>query len=171
MAGDSLELSLEVAGQTQISLQQLSVASDGQLTAPLIGDVPLAGLTLAEARAQLEQAYRPLYVGSLVVMLRREKDDEALGQWGHVTVLGRVKKPGRVPLDTAAGMNLSDALFAAGGFGPSAKQNEIIVSRVDADGQKFQYTCDFSRLGRTGSIEDDLLLLGGDVVFVPERLF
>jgi protein involved in polysaccharide export with SLBB domain len=98
-------------------------------------------------------------------------DEGVAGEWGNVTVLGRVNKPGLVALTSHRGINLSAAIQAVGGFSSSAKTSGIRISRTDEDGKKLQVTVDFEQIGLAGNAEADLLLMAGDIIYVPERIF
>lgn len=167
--GDELEFSVEVNGKVEVPPARVELNLAGMVPAPLIGDVKLDGMTLVEARNALEKGYSRIFVSQPMVAVRMT--GELAAEWGYVTVLGRVGNPGRFPIASIAGMNLSDALHAAGGFGDSANMQEVVVTRDLPDGKQVQCLCDVTRIGQAGSGHRDLTLRDGDVVFVPERLF
>lgn len=169
-AGDGVEVSVEVDGHMEVTLHRAELNHQGVITLPLIGDVKVGGLKLAEARSVITGTYSAYYVNPPVIMLRM-MDTDAVGEWGYVTVLGKVNKPGRVPLQSHNGINLSAAVQLAGGFAPSAKQSEIRVTRKNPDGNTTKGTIDFRQIGESGNADADILLIDGDIVFVPERIF
>ena len=169
-AGDDIELAVEVNGSREVELTRLELGYDGMVPAPLIGDVKVDGLTLAEARAVLIRDYGRIFTTPPLITLRMA-DDQLAGEWGYVTVLGQVRIPGRYAISSSAGMTLSDALHEAGGFGDSANMKEVVVTRRTVAGEMVQCRCDITRLGQAGSGELDLTLFDGDIVQVPERLF
>ncbi len=169
-SGDRVYLSVEVKGKKEIPQTTIQVNHDGSIPVPFVGDVKLDGLTLAEARLLLEKSYSRIFVTAPLITFGLV-DDGAAGEWGYVTVLGQVRNPGRFSVMTSAGMNLSEALHEAGGFGDSANMNEIVVTRVAPDGKTIQYIADIKAFGRSGSTQQDIVLFDGDVVYVPERLF
>jgi polysaccharide export outer membrane protein len=168
--GDTIEVSVEVDGNMEVSLHRAKLNYQGMTTLPLVGDVKVGGLKLVDARDRIAAKYSEYYVNPPVVMLALMDDGEA-GEWGHVTVLGRVSRPGLVPLTSHRGINLSAAIQAAGGFASSAKTSEIRVSRTDKKGKKTQVAVNFEQIGQEGNVEADILLLAGDIVYVPERIF
>jgi protein involved in polysaccharide export with SLBB domain len=168
-SGDEIEFSVEVSGVREVPLSVAKLDYSGSVTVPLIGSVKLGSLTLAQARSALEKGYGKIFVATPLITLRLA--GEVVGEWGYVTVLGLVRSPGRIPIDSVAGINLSDALHAAGGFDQSANMQSIIVTRKTARGELIQCKCDITKLGLTGSEQYDLTLFNGDVVYVPERLF
>ena len=167
--GDEIEFSVEVNGTVEVPPSKVELGYGGTILAPLIGDVELDSLTLSQARSALEKGYGKIFVSSPLVQLNLTGKDA--GEWGYVTVLGQVRKPGRFPISSSAGMNLSDALYAAGGFGENANVHEVVATRNAADGEQIQCICDISRLGKVGAGHHDLVLFYGDIVYVPERLF
>ena len=168
--GDEVVFSVEVNGKEEVPPSPIKLNFSGSIPAPLIGDVKLNNLTLAEARVALEKGYSRIFVAEPMITLRLANDKEA-GEWGYVTVLGQVRSPGRFSVPSIAGMTLSDALHDAGGFGENANMHEIVVTRNVADGKQIQCKCDITKLGKAGSGHYDLVLSDGDIIYVPERLF
>ncbi len=167
--GDGIEFAVEVNGTVEVPLSKVELGYDGQILAPLIGDVQLESLTLAQARLALEKGYGKIFVSPPLIRLNLA--DRDVGEWGYVTVLGQVRKPGRFPITSIAGMNLSDAIHEAGGFGENANIHEVVATRNAADGRQIQCVCNIAQLGKVGSGHSDLVLFYGDIIYVPERLF
>jgi polysaccharide export outer membrane protein len=168
--GDSVKLSVEVDGVMEVSEHPAEINRGGMVTLPLVGDVKVGGLTLAEARDSIAKTYGEYYVNPPVVMLTLAGDGSG-GEWGYVTVLGRVNQPGRVPLQSPDGINLSAAVQLAEGFAPSARTSAIKVTRTDELGLQTRVTVDFEEIGEAGNVNADILLFEGDIVHVPERIF
>lgn len=169
-SGDKVEVSVEVDGNMEVSLHRAELNHEGIVTLPLVGDVQIAGMKLADARNLILKTYSAYYVNSPVVMLALMDEEEA-GEWGTVTVLGRVNRPGLVLLTSHRGINLSAAVQAVGGFSSSAKTGDIRISRTDEAGKKLQVSVNFEQIGLEGNAEADLSLMAGDIVYVPERIF
>lgn len=168
--GDSIEISVEVDGIMEVSAHPAEINHQGMVTLPLVGDVNLGGMTISEARNTVAKTYGSYYVNPPVVMLKLVGGEDG-GEWGYVTVLGRVNKPGRVPLQTPEGINLSAAIQLVEGFAPSARTSAIKVTRTDELGLQTRVTVDFEEIGEAGNVNADILLLDGDIVHVPERIF
>ena len=169
--GDTIELSVEVDGRMEVSGHRSEINSSGRVTLPLVGDVKIDGKTLGEARMAIEQTYGAYYVNPPVIMLGMVKNPADAGEWGYITVTGRVQQPGRVKVDSAKGMKLTAVIQQAGGFSPSAKTSEVRVTRMEKNGRRIQTVVDYSEIGEKGNVEADLDLLDGDIVYVPERMF
>lgn len=168
--GDGIEVSVEVDGSMEVSLHRAELNYQGLVTLPLVGDVKVGGMKLSTARDVIAKTYGAYYVNPPVVMLALVGGD-IVGEWGFVTVLGRVNKPGRIPLPSQDGMNLSAAIQMAGGFATSAKTSDIRVSRTDELGMKTRVSVDFKQIGQAGNADADIMLIDGDIIYVPERIF
>lgn len=168
-AGDRIELSVEVDGSLEVSRHRAPVNFNGKVTLPLVGDVRVGGLRLQDARQVIARAYGSYYVHTPVIMLTNVEDMDA-GVWGAVTVTGQVGRPGVVPVTSHQGIRLSAALQSAGGFAGSARRTAILVTRSDDTGKRIQVAVNYNEIGQ-GNASADILLMDGDIVFVPERIF
>jgi protein involved in polysaccharide export with SLBB domain len=88
-----------------------------------------------------------------------------------VTVLGRVKKPGKISLPATRDLVLSAAIQQAGGFDTSAKETAIRITRRLSNGGLKTREVNLHSVGAQGLVEEDVLLEPDDVVFVPELVF
>jgi polysaccharide biosynthesis/export protein len=170
VAGDAIELSVEVDGRMEVSAHRAGINHFGMATLPLVGDVRIGGLTLGDARSVIAETYGAYFVNPPVIMISR-LEDSAEGEWGHVTVTGRVGQPGRVKILSSKGIKLTAAIQESGGFGGSAKKNDIRISRTEKDGRRLRVSVDYNDIGQDGNVDADLDLVDGDIVYVPERIF
>jgi polysaccharide export outer membrane protein len=81
----------------------------------------------------------------------------------QVSVLGEVNKPGRYALDLAGG-HLSGMLATAGGIMPTGSDTVIVSG--NRGGKLFRREIDVVKAEMEGNTGDDVLLSGGDTVFV-----
>lgn len=169
-AGDTIEVSVEVDGRMEVLSHRAELNYQGMVTLPLVGDVKIVGHTLDEARGIIAETYGAYYVNPPVIMMAMANDLTS-GEWGSVMVMGRVARPGRVPLRNPNGMNLTTAIQDAGGFSDSAKKSHIRISRMNESGKKIQTIVDFGEIGQGGDADADIQLIDGDIVYVPERIF
>jgi polysaccharide export outer membrane protein len=119
--GDVLEV--EVFDNPDLS-RTPTVQTNGMVALPLLGEVPVAGLTLAEVKARLTSLLGRDYLVNPQVDVRVKEF-----QSQFVTLLGEVTTPGRRPL-RGAQTRLIDILVEAGGLTQRAS-GEIVVSRAD----------------------------------------
>jgi polysaccharide biosynthesis/export protein len=154
--GDILKIS--VFKNPDLSLDA-RVSESGAIGYPLIGSVPLKGLTLPAAEAKISQMLRDggFVVNPQVNILLTE------GFGNLVSVIGEVNKPGRYSTD-AAGGHLSGMLAAASGVSPTG--GEIVTISGMRNGKSFRRDVDIVKMASTGNQADDLELFGGDTLYV-----
>jgi polysaccharide biosynthesis/export protein len=68
------------------------------------------------------------------------------------------------------GIKILDAIVDAGGFTKSAKENDVMVFRKEANGTK-EIAVKVKDLMKEGDLSQNLQLMPGDVVFVKESIF
>ncbi len=136
------------------------VSEAGSIGYPLVGEVRVGGLGLVEAQQRIADALR------LGRFLRSPQVTVQLMQArGHqVAVLGQVARPGRFALETTR-MRTSELLAAAGGITPQGE--EVVIVSGQRDGQPFRRLIDLPALFTGGAVDQDLVLVGGDTLFVP----
>lgn len=136
------------------------VSESGTIGYPLIGAVPVSGLTLPAAEKKISDMLKEggFVLNPQVNILLTV----AVGN--QVSVLGEVNKPGRYPTEGAGG-HLSGMLASAGGI-ISATGGDIVVVTGTRGGKPFRREIDVAKMAQTGSSADDIELSGGDTVFV-----
>jgi polysaccharide export outer membrane protein len=135
------------------------VTDQGTITFPLIGDVPVTGLTPQQVASRISDKLR---AGRFVV---NPEVSVAVAQVNsrQVSVLGNVNKPGRYPID-AANSKLTDFIAAAGGVAGAGSDTVTVVSVHN--GQSVKTDVDLSRMFREGNLDANLVLQPGDTIFV-----
>lgn len=81
----------------------------------------------------------------------------------QVAVLGQVNRAGRFPLETAQA-RLSDMLAAAGGISASGEEFAVVTGL--REGKPFRQEVDLARIFSESALQDDPVVMGGDVVYV-----
>jgi len=120
--GDVLEVN--VYGNDDLS-RIVTVQPNGSISYPLIGEVQVAGLTVAEVRRKITNLLERDYLVKPQVEVKvREYNSQ------YVSVVGEVNSPGRKPLRGRT--RLIDLLSEAGGFKPTASA-EVMLTRTDGD--------------------------------------
>jgi polysaccharide export outer membrane protein len=155
-AGDILKIS--VFKNPDLSLD-VRVSESGSIGYPLIGSVPVKGLTLPAAESKIAQMLRDggFVVNPQVNILLTE------GFGNLVSVIGEVNKSGRYSVDSAGG-HVSGMLAAAGGVAPNG--GEIITVSGMRSGKPFRRDVDIVKMSSTGNQADDIELYGGDTLYV-----
>lgn len=154
--GDRVQITVQheekISGEYEIDMQ-------GQLTFPLVGQLPAADRTAQQLKQELTQALQT-YILQPEVFVNRA------GFAKNISILGRVKSQGA--FNYTPGLTLMQLISQAGGFDTSADKKKIRVVR-HADGQKKILYFNASEIiaGR----QNDPEIWIGDIVFVPESLF
>jgi len=119
-AGDVLDVL--VFGSEELS-RSATVQTNGTITLPLLGDVPVSGLTTAEVRRKLTTLLaRDFLVNPQVEVKVKDYQSQS------VSVVGEVNAPGRKPLRGRT--RLIDVLVESGGFTPRAS-GDILITRLE----------------------------------------
>ncbi|WP_042337762.1 polysaccharide biosynthesis/export family protein [Paraburkholderia ferrariae] len=133
------------------------VQADGTIYYPYIGALHVAGKTVPEIRAALtagiSRYVRSPQLDVSVVNFRSQK----------VYVTGEVKQPEVVPI-TDVPMTIADAVGLAGGITPDADLSGATLTR----GKK-QISVDLYRLLYLGDMRNNIRLVNGDIVDIPNR--
>jgi protein involved in polysaccharide export with SLBB domain len=167
-----INVTVLVGGKNEITATSKRITDQGTIAMPLLGTVMAGDQTLENFSALLTTSYKEFYVDpQVIVEFVRDDNKEGLSPWGSVTVLGRVKKSGRISLPATRDMTLSGAIQQAGGYDTSAKESAIRITRKRPDGTVKTWEVDLHSVGAEGMIENDILLEPDDVVFVPELIF
>ncbi len=135
------------------------VSERGSILFPMIGEVPVVGLTPAQAGARIAER---LKTGRYVV---NPEVTVALAQVNsrQVSVLGNVNKPGRYPLDTLS-TKLTDFLAVAGGVAtPGA---DLVTIMSTQNGKTTKRDVDLAAMFRSGDLSANVELQPGDTVYV-----
>jgi len=156
-AGDVL--SVTVFGHPDLSLSP-TVQPSGTIVMPLLREVPVAGLTVAEVQRKLRNLLERDYLVDPQVHVEVKEY-----QSQYVIVLGEVNTPGRKPLRGET--RLIDALVDAGGFKPSASY-EVTITRTEGSFDEGQRTLHIRLSGSQMTAQDEvnlsLPLRNGDVI-------
>ena len=155
-AGDVLEIN--VFGNDDLS-RVPTVQTNGAISFPLLGEVQVAGLTIAEVKRKITNLLEKDYLKNPQVEVK-VKDYQSQ----YVSVVGEVNNPGRKPI--RGRMRLLDALLESGGFRASSS-GEVMITRTDGgfdDGKKSITV----RISASATIQDQinlgLPLKNGDIV-------
>jgi len=121
--GDILDV--DVYGDPDLS-GLVTVQHSGDISFPLLGDVPIDGMTVKQVQTKLIELLAKDYLVDPQVIVNMK---EHRSQW--VTLIGEVMRPGKYYLQGSKSM--LDLLTEAGGFTARAS-GEVIVSRLDEQG-------------------------------------
>lgn len=131
-------------------------------------EVRFAGLTISEAEAALKAAFLTKFpIGNSRVFVTVDAYAPR-----EVVIGGQVRKPGRYSLQIDSTKTLRDLLFTAGGGTEMAKLQAVRVTRIQRDGSTKTTVHDADPAPhelKAQVMDDSIVLLPDDIVFVPER--
>jgi len=154
-AGDILSISVwKNADLTRV----MQVLPDGMISFPLIGEIKVAGTTVAQLKKNLQDKLTP-FVPDPEISVEVQRVNSMI-----VYVIGRINRPGHFEL--VGNMNVLQALAMAGGLTPFAKRDEIKVLRKEMD-KTVEYVFDYDAVTKDENHVQNILLRRGDVVVVP----
>src|SRR5271165_5083017 len=140
---------------------QVSIQPDGFVSLPLIGDVKLAGMTLAGATAAVTAKAGERLASPDVTILLREYVKP------YYVVAGEVAHPGR--FDLRGTVSLVEAIAQGGGFKETSKHTQIVlVRKVDAERAEVKLF-DLNRLMSASGVREDPEIRSGDMLIVPKN--
>ncbi|TPV53851.1 polysaccharide export protein [Aestuariibacter sp. GS-14] len=142
-------ISVSVFDEPDLSLREARVSSTGTIAMPLIGQVNVKGLSIAQA----EQAIHNLYLGDY---LKKPDITVTIVEYRQFYVNGEVSKPGGYSY--REGMTVQRAITLAGGFTERASRSKILLVRENSNGMPI--TADL-----TTPVQP------GDVITVEESFF
>lgn len=153
--GDVLKVS--VYGSPDLTLET-RVSEGGNISYPLIGQVPVAGLSAAAAEKKIASL---LEAGNFVKKPQVNVIVTAV-QSQQVSVLGQVNRPGRYPIEGKR--SLIDLLAMAGGINSEGGDRLSLIRT--RDGKTTREEIDVIEMVRNGQLNKDYVLSGNDVLYV-----
>lgn len=153
--GDVIRIA--VYGSPDLGLET-RVSEAGTITFPLIGTVPLGGMSVSAAEKKIGSMLegggflRKAQVNIIVTTLQSQQ----------ISVLGQVSRPGRYPLDGKR--SLMDLLALAGGMNAEGSDTVSLIRK--RDGVTTKESVDVVDMVRTGNLTRDLELQPNDIIYV-----
>lgn len=154
-AGDVLEIN--VYRQKDLDTK-VTVPPSGTIFLPLIGEVAARGVGIRELRQKITEGYHQYLVDPQVnVKVEAIKSQKAY-------VLGEVKAPGMITLDT--NVFAVEAIARVGGPTLDAEIGSVLLIRGDFHNPELK-SLDIKKALNGEDLTQNLLLQGGDIVYVP----
>ena len=161
--GDTLDINVWKNPDLSVTVP---VRPDGKISAPLVGDLLVAGFTPEEVSNFIEVRLRKYIRTPKVVVI--------MTNLGSTQYLSRVRVTGavvtNVSLNHQQGMTLLDAILAAGGPNEFADSTETRVFRR-IDNETVLIPINLESLLKGGNLGANIILTPGDTITVPERIF
>jgi protein involved in polysaccharide export with SLBB domain len=174
-SGDILELTMPPTMQEvswDLAKRQLKdesyycrVGEDGTIALPVVGLIPVAGMTPSEVETAIIQAHYPKYIvrpPSVVCNIKEHRDERAFA------VIGLVKKADSFEYPPNARLTLTDAIAMAGGTDVIANPHYATIYRQELNGEVTSATfkIDSAHLAKASKV----LIEPGDIVSVDRSI-
>lgn len=141
------------------------VRPDGKVSTPLVEDMVAVGKTPSQLARDME--------GKLSEYIRNPQVNVivtgAQSAFSQITVIGKVKAPKSVPY--RQGMTLLDVVLAVGGLDQFAAGNRAKLVRKDAAGKAVEKRVRLDDLVTSGKVRENVDMMPGDLLIVPESRF
>ncbi|WP_031409252.1 XrtA/PEP-CTERM system exopolysaccharide export protein [Thiomonas sp. FB-Cd] len=157
-SGDTLHITVWQNPDLSSTVQ---VRPDGRISSPLVSGMQAAGLTPDQLATEISK-HIAKYVRDPVVTVVVSNFHGALSQ--QVSIVGAAAKPQSIPYRDR--MTLLDAMIVAGGLSPYANGNAAVLIR---NGKSYSVRLD--GLLRRGNMADNVPLLPGDTIVIPQGWF
>jgi polysaccharide export outer membrane protein len=153
--GDSIEVSV---WKDENLTRQIIVPPDGVISFPLIGDIDVTELTIAELRDVVSKKLKGYVTdATATVMLLNAHSMTAY-------VVGKVNKPGQFPINMET--NVMQILAMAEDLNAFASPGNIIILRQE-NGKDLKIPFDYNEVKKGKKLKQNIFLKRGDVVVVP----
>lgn len=163
--GDVLEVT--VFGNDDLS-RIPTVQTNGAVSLPLLGEVQVAGLTVAEVQRKITNLLAKDYLVNPQVEVKVKEY-----QSQYISVVGEVNSPGRKPI--RGRMRLIDALIESGGFRVTAS-GEVVITRSDGEFEGGKRSINVRISSSSSPSTQDLVnlelpLKNGDIITASSKSF
>ena len=135
--------------------EEVFVNREGIVVLPLLGPVNVTGMTYGEASKYIQDKAKSELIGTQINISIREV--RSVG----VYVLGEAYKPGKYLLSGLS--TVTNALFISGGVNKKGSFRNIQIKRNN----KTVATYDFYDFLLKGSLDSEVTLQDGDIIFIP----
>lgn len=142
--------------------RRVRVSSRGFITFPLLGEVEVAGLTVAELEKRLTELLEKDYLVNPQVSVFIE-------EYSTVSILGQVAEPGSYEIKGR--LTVIELISLAGGFTRIAATNDVRIMRNRPDGTRQTMRVRANDIINRGREDEDVVLESGDIITVPESFF
>ena len=129
--------------------KDVRVEGNGTVSLALIGEVKIAGMTVAEAQTLVTELYNRDYLVDPQVSLLVVSFSPKV-----VHILGSVNNPGVVNIPPDRDLTLTEAIAGVRGVSRLGNPKSIVIKRVDSDGRASQMEVNFNRIVTDPRVKD-----------------
>jgi polysaccharide export outer membrane protein len=162
-AGDQLGISVYRA--PELSVPTIPVRPDGRISMPLIPDIVAAGKTPTQLGKELEERLKEYVKDPIVTVMV----SGFVGPFSRqVRVIGAATEPMALPYRN--NMTVLDVMIATKGLTKFAAGNRAVIVR-DVGGRKESIKVRLNDLLKDGDIDQNVRMMPGDTLIIPESWF
>lgn len=171
--GMQIQVTLMIQGNVEFPPQPQRINQSGKIGLPLIQTVDVGNKDMEVVEQLLTERYEEFYRDPLVNLeFVGATNNPSLSPWGYVTMMGNVGSPGPLAMPPTRILTVSGAVKLAGGSAASANKGSIRIYRpLPEEDSVEMIRVDLDILGKKGKHAEDVRLMAGDVVYIPERIF
>ena len=155
-AGDTIRI--QVFQNPDLTVET-RVTENGTASYPLVGSVRIGGMTIPAA----EQAIAKALKDGGFIQAPQVNIALLVNRGNQVSVFGAVNRAGRFPLETF-NTRVSEMIAIAGGISPTGADSAILIGV--RNGKQMRREIDIPGLFLGDKLQDDILVSGGDVIYV-----
>ncbi|RLA21654.1 MAG: polysaccharide export protein [Gammaproteobacteria bacterium] len=111
-------LTIIVFGEKDLSFSGIKIGTDGNLSFPLVGNIPVAGLTTGQIEEKIESLLKEGY-------LKNPQATVSIKEYRSIYIYGEVRRPGAYPYQK--GLTIEKAIVLAGGLTARASNEKVTV--------------------------------------------
>lgn len=159
-------LAISVYNEPDLSFDGIPVRPDGNISFPLVGDIPALGKSVETLKSQIVAALGVYIKNPKVSVIVREFNSQSY------TIIGEVVSPGIFPLNIE--LTVTDAIARSGGL----TRGQFKASSIELADLKHAFVSrkgrilpvDFVALLHHGDMRYDIKLRSGDYIHIPSGL-
>lgn len=141
------------------------VRPDGMITTSLVEDIPVSGKTPTQVAREFEKILST-YLRDPIVTVTVSKFVGPFSE--QIRIVGEAAKPKSI--NYTQNMTLLDVMIEVGGLTQYANGNKAVLVRIE-DGKQVQYPVYIDDLLKNGEISENVDVLPGDIIIIPETWF
>jgi len=141
--------------------QTVTVLPDGFLALKTVGDLFAEGLSVAELKDLVREAYVPTLRDPEVSVILKDFERP------FFVAGGQVGRPGKYELRSPT--TVAEAIAVAGGFTEQSRHSQVVVFRTVTAGVVEAHVLNVKVMLASRNLEEDFELKPGDMLFVPQN--
>jgi polysaccharide export outer membrane protein len=141
--------------------ETVTIQPDGYITLKVGDDVQIAGKTIEEAKALIEQSAKARLTDPIVVINLIDY------QKPYYVVAGEALAPAKYEL--RENLTVLQAVMIAGGIKQTGKEKQVILIRAIGTDHQAVHLLDLKKVQTSAIFSHDMALNPGDIIFIPRN--